>query len=165
MDFRPNVDAVLWFANEIWSKIRLARPEAIFCIVGRRPTPAVQALAKLPGITVTGTVPDARPFVQEAALYLVPMRMGGGVRFKVLEALAMGKAVLTTPMGADGIPVNSGKEVLIANNPQEFSAAAIRLLQNPTLRKELAANGRTFVAEHFDWRKITPLLEEVLCLR
>ncbi|NWJ45592.1 MAG: glycosyltransferase [Chloroflexi bacterium] len=165
MDFRPNVDAVLWFANEIWDKIRLARPEATFFIVGRRPTPAVQALAKLPGITVTGTVPDARPFVQEAALYLVPMRMGGGVRFKVLEALAMGKAVLTTPMGADGIPVNSGKEVLIANNSQEFSAAAIRLLQNPTLRKELADNGRTFVAEHFDWHKITPLLDEILCSR
>ncbi|MEI7555955.1 glycosyltransferase [Candidatus Chlorohelix sp.] len=162
MDFRPNVDAVVWFANEIWSKIRLAKPEATFYIVGRRPAPAVQALANLPGITVTGQVPDARPFVREAELYIVPMRMGGGVRFKVLEALAMGKAVLTTTMGADGIPITPGKEALIANNPQEFSAATIRLLQNPSLKNELATNGRAFVANHFDWRKITPLLDEAL---
>ena len=162
MDFRPNVDAVVWFAQKVWPLIRREKPNASFYIVGRRPAPIVLALASLPGIVVTGKVLDTRPYVRESALYVVPMRMGGGVRFKVLEALAQGKAVLTTPMGADGITLVAGRDAAIANSPAEFANEAIRLLNDPARRHEIAHKGRQFVSENYDWRKITPLLDEVL---
>jgi sugar transferase (PEP-CTERM/EpsH1 system associated) len=162
MDFRPNVDAVTWFGREVWPLIRREKPTATFYIVGRRPSPAVQSLSSLPGITVTGKVPDARPHVREAALYIVPMRMGGGVRFKVLEALALGKAVLTTSMGADGINLTPGIHAEVADSAEDFAAAAIALLNDQNRRRELAEKGRRFVAQNFDWDKITPLLDEGL---
>ncbi len=162
MDFRPNVDAVVWFAQKVWPLIRREKPKASFYIVGRRPAPIVLGLASLPGIVVTGKVPDTRPYVCESALYVVPMRMGGGVRFKVLEALAQGKAVLTTPMGADGISLVAGRDAVIANNPQDFASEAIRLLNDKARRHQLAQKGQQFVTENYDWRKITPLLDGVL---
>ncbi len=165
MDFRPNVDAVTWFVREVWPLVRVARPLARFTIVGRRPAPAVQFLARLPGIEVTGVVADARPYIRRSSLYVVPMRMGGGVRYKVLESLAMGKAVVTTTMGADGIPLRPGREALVADSPADFAAAILALLGDPTRRAELAGAGRAFVEAYFDWRKIVPLLDEVLLER
>jgi glycosyltransferase involved in cell wall biosynthesis len=163
MDFRPNIDAVTWFASEIWPLIRAQKPQAHFTIVGRRPTQAVQNLAQIAGIEVTGNVPDARPYVQRSAVYVVPMRIGGGVRFKVLEALALGKAVVTTSMGADGIPLTPGQTALIANQPAVFAQAVITLLNDPTRRHQLGVvKGHSFVSTHFDWNKITPLLDTVL---
>jgi polysaccharide biosynthesis protein PslH len=162
MDFRPNVDAVSWFAGEVWPLILAHKPEARFYIVGRRPAPAVAALQNRPGIEVTGTVPDARPYVRRSALYIVPMRMGGGVRFKVLEAMALGKAIVTTRMGADGIDLTAGQEAVVADTAQDFAGQVIDLLNDPARRQTLALQGRRFVEENFDWRKITPLLDEVL---
>lgn len=162
MDFRPNVDAVTWFVEEVWPLVRAKKPEARFLIVGRRPAPAVAALRTQPGIEVTGEVADARPFVRESALYVVPMRMGGGVRFKVLEALAMGKAVVTTTMGADGIALTGGREAVIADTATDFAAQVLALLDDPARRAALAREGRRFVEQHFDWRKITPGLEVIL---
>jgi sugar transferase (PEP-CTERM/EpsH1 system associated) len=162
MDFRPNVDAVTWFAQAVWPMVRRENPQATFYIVGRRPAPAVQALANIPGIVVTGKVLDTRPYLHEAALYVVPMRMGGGVRFKVLEALAAGKAVLTTSMGADGIPVTGGKEVVMADTASEFAVQTLNLLKNPVYRQELGQNGRRFVENRFAWKNITPLLDKIL---
>jgi sugar transferase (PEP-CTERM/EpsH1 system associated) len=162
MDFRPNVDAVNWFAGEVWPLILAQKPEARFYIVGRRPTPAVVALQNRSGIEVTGTVPDARPYVRRSALYIVPMRMGGGVRFKVLEAMALGKAIVTTRMGADGIDLTAGQEALVADTAQDFAGQVVALLNDPARRQALALHGRRFVEENFDWRKITPLLDDVL---
>lgn len=162
MDFRPNVDAVGWFAREVWPLILAKKPAAQFFIVGRRPAPAVAALKELPGIHVTGTVLDARPYVRQSALYIVPMRMGGGVRFKVLEAMAMGKAIVTTRMGADGIDLTAGLEAVVADTATDFATRILELLDDPNRRRELAKQGRRFVEENFDWRKITPLLDNVL---
>ncbi len=162
MDFRPNVDAVSWFVNEVWPRILAQKPNAQFFIVGRRPTPAVANLKNSPGIHVTGTVLDPRPYVRQSALYIVPMRMGGGVRFKVLEAMAMGKAIVTTPMGADGIDLTTGQEAVVADTAQDFAGAVLDLLNDPVRREKLAKQGRRFVEENFDWRKITPRLDEVL---
>lgn len=162
MDFRPNVDAVSWFAKEVWPQVIAKKPAAQFFIVGRRPAPAVVALKNLPGTHVTGTVVDAKPYVRQSALYIVPMRMGGGVRFKVLEAMAMGKAIVTTRMGADGIDLTGGQEAVVADTAGDFAAEILELLDDPARRRELAKQGRRFVEENFDWRKITPLLDEVL---
>ncbi|HEX2911360.1 MAG TPA: glycosyltransferase [Chloroflexia bacterium] len=163
MDFRPNIDAVSWFAREVWPLVRAARPQARFLIVGRRPAPEVEVLKELPGIIVTGEVPDARPYIRQSSLYVVPMRMGGGVRYKVLEALAMGKAVVSTTMGADGINLEAGREAVIApENSQEFSQAILTLLADPARRAALGKQGRTFVESHFDWRNIVPQIDSVL---
>lgn len=162
MDFRPNVDAVTWFVREVWPLILIKKPKAQFFIVGRRPSPAVAALQYQPGIEVTGEVADARHFVRKSALYVVPMRMGGGVRFKVLEALAMGKAVVTTGMGADGIDLTGGGEAVIADTAGDFAREVLALLDDPGRRETLARQGRRFVEKNFDWRRITPLLDKVL---
>ncbi len=162
MDFRPNVDAVTWFAREVWGRVRQARPQARFVIVGRRPAPAVEALKNIAGIEVTGAVEDARPYIRQSAVYVVPMRMGGGVRFKVLEALAMGKAVVTTTFGADGIAVTPDQEAVLADTPAAFAQAIIELLTDQPRRVALAQQGRRFVEENFDWRKMLPRLDEVL---
>ncbi len=162
MDFRPNVDAVCWFAQEIWPLIRAKKPQAKFVIVGRRPAPAVLALQGLAGIEVTGQVEDARPYIRQSSLYVVPMRMGGGVRFKVLEALALGKPVVTTSMGADGIDLLAGEQALLADTPAEFAGAVLSLLDDPPRRQALATAGRVFVETYFDWRNITPALDQVV---
>ncbi|MBN9391212.1 MAG: glycosyltransferase [Chloroflexi bacterium] len=162
MDFRPNVDAVTWFVNEVWPLVRAKKPGARFDIVGRRPAQAVADLKSQPGIEVTGEVADARHYVRRSSLYVVPMRMGGGVRFKVLEALAMGKAVVTTAMGADGIDMTAGREAVVADSAADFAARILELLDDPARRTTLAKEGRRFVEQNFDWRKITPGLEAVL---
>ncbi len=164
MDFRPNVDAVTWFAREVWPLVRQAKPQARFVIVGRRPAPAVANLKLVPGIEVTGTVADARPYIRQSALYVVPIRMGGGVRYKVLEALAMGKAVVSTTFGADGIDLTPGQEALLADSPVDFARAILELLDDPLRRATLATYGRAFVEANFDWRKMLPRLDQVLNL-
>jgi glycosyltransferase involved in cell wall biosynthesis len=162
MDFRPNVDAVTWFARLVWPVIRQARPEARFVIVGRRPSPVVEALKAIPGIEVTGRVPDVQPYIRQSTLFVLPMRMGGGVRFKLLEALAMGKAVVTTSFGADGVPLTADREAVFADSPADFAQNCLALLADPTRRSRLAEAGRAFVAANFDWLSIAPRLERVL---
>ncbi len=162
MDFRPNVDAVSWFARKVWPQIRQAKPQARFVIVGRRPTSTVLALREIAGIEVTGRVPDTRPYLASSQIFVLPMRMGGGVRLKLLEALAMQRAIVTTSFGADGVPLTNEREVLFANEPTEFARACLALLDNPARRAELAEAGRKFVIENYDWRKIAPLLDGVL---
>lgn len=162
MDFRPNVDAITWFGREVWPRVLAKKPQAQFFVVGRRPSPAVRALQNRLGIQVTGEVTDARPFVYRSALYVVPMRVGGGVRFKVLEALAMGKAVVTTTLGTDGISLTPGQEAVVADTAAAFADRVLELLDNPLRREKLAEAGRRFVEKHFDWREITPRLDAVL---
>ncbi|MCL5256243.1 MAG: glycosyltransferase, partial [Chloroflexi bacterium] len=133
MDFRPNVDAAIWFANRIWPAVRRRIPEAKCYLVGRNPVPSVQRLATLPGITVTGGVPDVRPYLERAGVFVVPMRMGGGVRLKVLEAMSMGRPMVSTTMGLSGVDFVPGKHALVADQPEEFAAAVCRLLGDPDL--------------------------------
>lgn len=161
MDFRPNVDAALWFAAEVWPLIRAERPQARFYIVGRNPAPAVLALGKTPGVTVTGAVDDPRPWVAGATVYVVPMRMGGGVRLKVLQAMAMGCALVSTPIGAEGIDVRHGHEMLLARSAPDFAGATLSLLANPQRRAALGHTARELAAKKYAWEHLLPTLDEI----
>jgi glycosyltransferase involved in cell wall biosynthesis len=160
LDFRPNIDAVLWFAREVLPRIRAQRPEARLLVVGKRPAQALRALAEQGTLTLTGEVPDARPFIAGAAVYIVPMRIGGGVRLKLLEALALEAPVVSTTMGAEGVAGLCGDEhCLLADDPGGFAAAVLRLLDDPTLSRRLGAAGRELARERYDWTTIVPRLE------
>jgi sugar transferase (PEP-CTERM/EpsH1 system associated) len=161
MDFRPNVDAALWFADAILPRIRETIPGAHFVIVGMNPHPRLDPLRGQPGIMITGEVPDIRPYIQGADLYITPLRMGSGTRFKLLEAMAMGKAVVSTRIGAEGIPVEDGRHLLLADTPGAFAGAVIDLLGDAPRRESLGAQGAALVSEQFDWPGIIPRVEAV----
>jgi sugar transferase (PEP-CTERM/EpsH1 system associated) len=159
MDFRPNVDAVLWFAREVLPRVRAQVPDVHFCAVGQRPHRRLSVLGTDPTVTMTGFVEDTRPYITDAAVYVVPLRMGGGTRFKILEAMAMGKPVVSTRLGAEGFPVAHGQELLLADEPEEFADAVVSLLRSPERREALGWAGRAFVEARYDWRAIVPLVE------
>lgn len=158
MDFRPNVDAVLWFARKVLPRVRAGVPEAHFVVVGQRPHRRLDVLRGDPAVTLTGWVEDTRPYIAQAAVYVAPLRMGGGTRLKLLEAMAMGKAVVATRLGAEGYPVTDGSELLLADTPADFAAAVVALLRAPERRAELGRAARAFV-EQYDWRVIVPRVE------
>ncbi len=163
LDFRPNIDAVTWFARHGLPLVRAQQPEARFVVVGRKPAPAVQALHDGVAVEVVGEVTDVRPFIAAAAVYLVPMRIGGGVRLKLLEALAMQAPIVSTSMGAEGVEaLHAGKQLLLADTPAAFAQAILHLLDDPALGQRLGVAGRTFVQAHYDWQVIVPRLEAVL---
>lgn len=160
MDFRPNVDAVRWFVAEVLPLLQRTRPDVRLYVVGRSPAPAVERLAS-PTVTVTGAVEDVRPYFARASLFVVPMRMGGGVRLKILETLAMGLPVVSTSMGAEGAGLTHGKELLIADTAEQFAGAVTRMMEDSALRSRLAQTGRQTACERFDWRRIAPRLLDV----
>jgi sugar transferase (PEP-CTERM/EpsH1 system associated) len=159
MDFRPNVDAVLWFARKALPGVRAEVPEAHFFVVGQRPHRWLDGLRGDPAVTLTGWVEDARPYIAQAAVYVAPLRIGGGTRLKLLEAMATGKPVVATRLGAEGYPVTHGRELLLADTPVDFAAAVVALLRAPERRAELGRVARAFVEQHYDWRTIVPRVE------
>lgn len=161
MDFRPNVDAVLWFARQVLPRVRQVVPEAHFVVVGQRPHRRLDRLRKQLAVTLTGWVEDARPYIAQATVYVAPLRMGGGTRLKLLEAMAMGKPVVVTRLGAEGYPVKHKRELLLADAPAEFAAAVANLLKAPERRAALGRTARAFVEQHYDWRAIVPRVERV----
>jgi glycosyltransferase involved in cell wall biosynthesis len=162
MDWLPNEDAVTYFCREILPQIRMDEPETTFTIVGRAPTPAVTRLAATPGVTVTGRVDDVRPYLREAAVYVVPLRIGGGTRLKIFEAMAMAKAVVSTTVGAEGLPVDDGVHLLLADEPQVFARSVVRLLRRLDRRRALEAAARQLVVDRYDWSAVAGELEEAL---
>jgi sugar transferase (PEP-CTERM/EpsH1 system associated) len=162
MDYRPNVDAVLWFARHVWPLIQKAVPDARFYVVGRRPHARLASLSDQTGIAVTGSVPDTRPYIAGAAVYVVPLRSGGGTRLKVLEAMAMRCPIVSTTMGCDGFPVVSGREVVLADEPELFAREVTDLLRDSDRRNALGQTGFEFAAAHYDWSAIVPLLEAAI---
>lgn len=161
MDFRPNVDAVLWFARKVLSRVRAQVPEAHFLVVGQRPHRRLDELRGAPAVALTGWVEDARPYIAQAAVYVAPLRIGGGTRLKLLEAMSMGKPVVATRLGAEGYPVTDGRELLLADTPADFAAAVVALLRAPERRVELGRVARAFVEQQYDWRAIVPRVEAV----
>ncbi len=161
MDFRPNIDAMTWCAAEILPRIRAEIPAARLVIVGQKPAPRIAALAQQPGIAVTGAVPDIRPFVADAAVYVVPLRMGSGTRLKVLEAMAMGKAIVATKRGAEGIELEPERDARIADTPDAFARAVIDLLRQPARRRELGQHARALVETKYDWRTLVPAFDKI----
>jgi polysaccharide biosynthesis protein PslH len=162
MDFRPNVDAVLWFARQVLPLIRREVPSVRFWIVGQSPHARLEPLSLDPGVEITGWVEDVRPYIAAAAAYVVPLRIGGGTRLKVLEAMAMGKAIVSTTVGCEGFEVVSGQELLIADEPSGFAAAVVQLLRQPELRERMGRAARRFAGSRYDWRMILPKLERIL---
>ena len=154
MDWYPNEDAILHFIETILPAIRREVPAVSLAVVGRDPSERLRAAAATAGIRVTGTVPDVRPYVAEATLYVVPLRVGGGTRLKIFEALAMGKAVVSTGVGAEGLPIESGQHFLQADSPEGFAQAVIALLKDPGRRQALGLAGRRLVEERYSWSHV-----------
>ncbi len=162
MDFRPNVDAVLWFCQEVLPLVRREMTDVSFYIVGQSPHRRVLRLADDPAVTVTGYVDDVRPYITGASVYVVPLRIGGGTRLKVLEAMAMSKPIVSTSLGCEGFEgLVPGQELSIADSPQEFARRVIELLDDVPRRERLGQAGRRFVEERYDWRLIVPRLERI----
>lgn len=160
MDYWPNVDAVVWFARSVFPGIRRRCASATFCIVGARPAPAVRRLAELPGVTVTGAVPDIRPYLVHARFAVAPLRLARGVQNKVLEAMAMEKPVLASPQAAEGIEARVGIELRVAADATEFVRQALDLLEHD--HAALGAAGRARVLESYAWDKSLNRFETLL---
>lgn len=148
MDYVPNQAAVLYFVRDVLPRIWLELPDATFTIIGRNPTLAIRALARDSRIRVTGTVDDVRPFLAAASVVVCPMLEAGGIKNKLLEALAMGKAVVATPQAADGIDMHDGAELILARGAQAFSACCIDLLRDEQARIRLGANARVWAQQN-----------------
>lgn len=149
MDYWPNIDAVQWFAAEVFPQVRAQRPNAVFYIVGSRPAPQVEALAAQPGIRVTGTVPDVRPYLAHAHAAVAPLRIARGIQNKVLEAMAMARPVVVSPQALEGISARPGEEVLLAKDAQDFIGTLIRHLGKPDAG--LGSRAREKVLTHYSW--------------
>lgn len=151
MDYWANVDAVLWFAREIWPQVRAALPDATFAVVGSNPAREVRSLDGANGISVTGRVPDVRPFVEGATLIVAPMRIARGVQNKVLEAMAMGMAVVSTPAGLEGIDATIGTEAIAAASPDSFAREIIRLVEYAPAAWKIGAAARSRILNGYLW--------------
>lgn len=156
--YRPNEDAVLYFAREVLPLILRERPKATFTIVGAGATDEVNRLVS-PNVVVTGRVPDVRPYVERAAAFVVPLRMGSGTRLKVLEGLAQGKPMVSTTIGCEGINVRDGQHLLIADNAPAFARAVLRLLDDPNFGTNLGQAGRALVEREYAWAALARHLE------
>jgi len=152
MNMFANRDAVMYFLSEVWPVIRAARPEVRFFAVGQDPPRELTAMAERDSnIVVTGYVADIREYIAQAAVYVVPLRVGGGTRLKVLDAMAMGKAMVSTSVGCEGIGVTPGEHLMIADTPQAFADATLTLLADPHRRAALGRAARSLVEREYSW--------------
>ena len=160
MDWHPNEDAVLHFADAILPRIRAEIPGVTLTVVGRNPTARLREIALRAEIIVTGTVEDVRPSIAEAAVYVVPLRAGGGTRLKIFEALAMAKPVVSTTVGAEGLGLEPGRHFVAADGPRDFADAVVGLLRDSQRRTALGQAGRALVEANYSWPTIAREFEE-----
>jgi hypothetical protein len=153
MDYGPNVEAVRRFAREILPRIRALRPGVTFTIVGADPAPEVRALEG-PGLRVTGRIEHVQPYLERASVLVVPLAIGGGTRLKIVEALALGTPVVSTTIGAQGLGLEHGQHLLLADDDEAFARAVLRLLDDPAAGERLGRTGSAFVHEHYSWRRL-----------
>jgi glycosyltransferase involved in cell wall biosynthesis len=161
MDYNPNVDALRWFFSEMYAPLRESVPGLKMLLVGKDPGPEVRAYGDRPGVTVTGAVPDVRPFYKRAWLQIVPLRIGGGTRLKIVESLGIGTPVISTRIGAQGLDLEDEKDVLYAENATEFVQTTTRALGDSALRHRLAEKGRASVEARLGWRKLGQRLADI----
>lgn len=163
MSWLPNEDAIGYFAAEILPIIQQSVPDVTLWVVGRNPTRKVRALAEdNAAIRVTGAVDDIRPYVHRAAVYVVPLRIGGGTRIKIFEAMAMRMPVVSTTIGAEGLPVTDGEDICLADTPAEFARQTVRLLREPAVAAKMAQTARTLVESRYSWAAVTDVLDRLL---
>jgi glycosyltransferase involved in cell wall biosynthesis len=160
MDWEPNIDAMEYFCAQIWPRILAEYPDAIFQIVGRNPYSRVQRLAS-PSVQVTGTVPSVSDYLRDASVVIVPLRIGGGTRLKIYEAMAMGKALVSTSIGAEGLSFQNGRDLLLADDAASFADAILLLLRDDQVRRRFE-QAAVALAAQYDWSVIASQLGEVL---
>jgi sugar transferase (PEP-CTERM/EpsH1 system associated) len=165
MDYYPNIDGALYFAQHCWPQIKAQVPQATWILVGKNPPPQILHLSELPGVTVTGSVPDVRPYLEEAQVAIAPLLIGSGTRLKILEAFAMRKPMVSTALGCEGLNVQDGRELVIADGPENFANAVVKLLRDAPGRQLLGACGRKLVEDEYSWiecgRRLVQALEMV----
>ncbi|MHB8620300.1 MAG: glycosyltransferase family 4 protein [Chloroflexota bacterium] len=158
LDFRPNVDAVLWLAREVWPLVRRALPEANLTVAGRAPVPPIRRLHGHDGIEVWANPPDIRPRFATSAVYVVPVRSGGGSRYKLLQAMSMSLGIVSTTLGAEGIAAVDGQHLRLADDPPSFARAVVELARDASMRRRLGEAARQVVLDRYDWPVLGPRL-------
>jgi glycosyltransferase involved in cell wall biosynthesis len=161
MFWPPNAEGVLWFAQEIWPCIRAQQPQLTFTVVGKNPPDYVAQLHGVDGIEVLGFIPEVESILAETAVFVVPLRAGGGMRVKILDTWSWGLPIVSTSIGAEGIDIRDGENILIADTPAAFSAAVLRAAIETDLNQQLRRNGRRWVEEKYDWKTIYLAWDEV----
>lgn len=162
MDWMPNIDGIRWFLSDVFPSIQAKRPGSTLAIVGRNPPASILEFAKSPGITITGTVPDVRPFLWQSSVSIVPLRIGGGTRLKIFEAMAAGAPVVSTTIGAEGLPVRNGETIRIGDTAEQFAHHCLALLENPPEGHDLGKRAKQLVVENFSWEQVTRKFERAL---
>ena len=161
MDWMPNQDAVGFFLKEVWPRVLARRPNAMFQVVGRDPPVKLLRLSGIDRIEIVGTVRDVRPYLEDAAVVVVPILVGGGTRLKIYEAMAMGKAVVSTTIGAEGLVYSPGEHILLADDPTAFAEAVTGLLEAPRLRNQMGESARRLVNSHFSSETVARQFESI----
>ena len=163
MDWDPNEDGVIWFLQEIYPRIQQSMQDVSFYIVGRNPSERLRVTAKAnPSVVVTGTVADVRPYLASSELVVVPLRVGGGTRIKIPEAMAMSRPVISTSIGVEGLPFQHGREMSIADQPEEFARAVLDLLEDGPRRNALGSAARCAVVQKHSWDRVVDQMENIL---
>lgn len=162
ISYYPNTEGILWFCRNVWPLVKKAKPEATFCIAGKSPPSEIQNLAQSDqNIIVTGAVDDMRDYYSNASVVVVPLRVGGGTRLKILEGMSMQKAIISTSVGAEGIDHSNGDNILLRDTPNDFANAIIRVLEDDNLRTRLELGGRRLVEQKYDWQAVGNILCDV----
>ena len=159
MKWRPNEDALIWFLNHIFKPIEREIPSVRLIVVGKDPSEKIRKFANWKNIAVTGWVPDERPYLAKAALVIVPLRIGGGMRIKILNAMAMGKCVVSTSIGAEGIDAVNGRHIVLADRPAAFAGEVCRILKNPAAAEKIGAAARDLALQKYAWPVVLERLE------
>ncbi len=161
LNWYPNISAIQFFVREVWPKVKLRRPGVRLYVVGMEPADSLVGwLTQDPNVTVVASPPDIRPWVARASVVICPMRDGGGTKVKLLDAMAMGKAIVSTSFGCEGLGVRHGENILVADTPHDFAAGTIEALEDPELRRRLGAQARALVERKYSWRVVGTHLEE-----
>ena len=160
MDWFPNEDAAIYFIEEIFPAIQTSHPNLRFYVVGQSPAERLKRYGNRPGVVVTDRVDDVKPYIARATVYVVPLRIGGGTRLKILEALAMGKVVVSTSVGAEGLNLTE-EEIMIADEPAKFADSILQLMEDESKRRKLGEKGRRRVETEYDWRRIGERLQRL----
>lgn len=163
MQYGPNVDGIRWFVKKIMPLILAECPDAVLRVIGRKPDRRVTELHQPPSVIIEGEVEEVRPFYETCRLCVVPLRSGGGTRLKILEALALGRPVVSTSIGAEGIDIQNGRDILIADTPADMAHSIIGLLHQTELADRIARNGRHLAEERYNWKNISDIMYRQYC--